>query len=38
VSKQAAHHLHSLRVLEGPPGKLKWSVMVGCEALWNLQL
>jgi hypothetical protein len=38
VSKQAGHHLHHLRVLEGPPGKLKGSVMVCCETHQNLQM
>jgi len=38
VSKRAAHHLHDLRVLEGPPGNLKGSVMVCCEAYPNLQV
>jgi hypothetical protein len=36
VSMQAGHHPHNLRVLEGPPGKLKGSVMVCREALRNL--
>ena len=38
MSKQAAHHLHNPRMLEGPPGKLKGSVMVCCEAHGNLQM
>jgi hypothetical protein len=38
VSKRAVHHLHNLRVLEGPPGKLKGSVMVCCETHPNLQM
>jgi hypothetical protein len=38
VSKQAAHHVHNLQVLEGPSGKLKGSVMVCCEALRNLEM
>ena len=38
MRKQAGHHLHDLRALEGPPGKLKGSVMVCCEAYPNLQM
>ncbi len=37
MSKRTAH-LHNLRVLEGPPGKMKGSVMVCCEAHPNLQM
>jgi hypothetical protein len=38
VSEQAGHHLHNFRVLGGPPGKLKGSVMVCCQAYWELQM
>lgn len=38
MSEQAGHHLHNFRVLEGPPGKLKGSVMVCCEAYRELQM
>ncbi len=38
MSKRTAHHLHNFRVLEGPPGMLKGSVMVCCEAYQNLQV
>jgi hypothetical protein len=36
VSRQAGHHLHNLRVLEGTPLELKENVMVCCEAHRNL--
>ena len=38
MSKRAVHHLHDLRVLEGPPGKLKGNVMVCCETHRDLQM
>ena len=38
MSRRTVHHLHDLRVLEGPPGNLKGSVMVCCETHRDLQM
>jgi hypothetical protein len=38
VSKQTNHRVEKLWIVEGPPGKLKGSAMVRCEALWKLEI
>ena len=38
MSKQTNHRVENLRVLEGPPGKLKGRVMVCCEAIRGLEI